>query len=123
MVQLYSWFKFYFPLFKLIITHYHIPKDDRKIKFKPRINNLNHSRAKNSDGQKLPKTHFGISTHTFVAEGLFSSLPSSPSLLSVFMCSRISISPENLTGKDYTHTTSEDLHKNQDLHQDPSVFT
>ena len=32
-VQLYSWFKFYFPLFKLII-HHHTPKQ-RKIKFKP----------------------------------------------------------------------------------------
>ena len=39
-VQFYSWFKFYFHCFK-VIYHFTIPKNNRKIRFKPRIN-LNH---------------------------------------------------------------------------------
>ena len=40
-VQFYPWFKFYFLCFKLIIIHYHTPKQ-REIKFEPRIK-LNHN--------------------------------------------------------------------------------
>ena len=37
MVYIYLWFKFYFLCFKVIIMHYHTPKQ-RKIKFKPKLN-------------------------------------------------------------------------------------